>query len=37
VEFANPDGVTSAMSTVPGEDLEVVWRPHYGGPMPQHR
>jgi hypothetical protein len=27
VEFADPDGVTQALITVPEDNLDVVWRP----------
>lgn len=27
VEFSDPDGVTQALVTLSGDDLEVVWRP----------
>lgn len=29
VEFADPDGVTQALVTVPEADLEVVWSPDW--------
>ncbi len=31
VEFAEADGVTQALVTVSGDDLEVVWRPDPNG------
>jgi hypothetical protein len=31
VEFTDADGVTQALVTIAGEDLEVVWRPKAGG------
>lgn len=33
VEFADADGVTQALVTLSGDDLEVVWRPD-PGPSP---
>lgn len=33
VEFANSDGSAHAMFTVSGDDLEVMWRPGYGGSL----